>query len=288
VIEMTAQRNLVVRVATAAVLLPLVLWLLWIGGLPFALLVSIAAAVCAWELNGLAEQQRAVREPRVVPARVRGSVVASTVAAFLLPVTEGLEVHGFTARGILAALVMIALADALLFETDLARAPQRVGLAVLGAAYPGILLAMVVRMRQLPDGVAWLVLTLAVTWLNDTGAYFAGRAYGRRKLYPRISPSKTWEGAAGGLLASIGAALVVKALGWLPQLPWWGSVVVGAGAGVLGPVGDLSESMLKRAYGAKDSSALLPGHGGILDRIDALLFTAPFVLFCATFLPDLR
>ena len=287
-IEMTAQRNLVVRVATAAVLLPLVLWLLWIGGLPFALLVSIAAAVCAWELNGLAEQQRAVREPRVVPARVRGSVVASTVAAFLLPVTEGLEVHGFTARGILAALVMIALADALLFETDLARAPQRVGLAVLGAAYPGILLAMVVRMRQLPDGVAWLVLTLAVTWLNDTGAYFAGRAYGRRKLYPRISPSKTWEGAAGGLLASIGAALVVKALGWLPQLPWWGSVVVGAGAGVLGPVGDLSESMLKRAYGAKDSSALLPGHGGILDRIDALLFTAPFVLFCATFLPDLR
>jgi phosphatidate cytidylyltransferase len=288
VIEMTAQRNLVVRVATAAVLLPVVLWLLWIGGLPFALLVSIAAAVCAWELNGLAEQQRVAREPSVAPPRARGSIIASMVAAFLLPVTEGLEVHGFTARGILAALVMVALADALLFETDLARTPQRVGLAVLGAAYPGILFAMVVRLRQLPDGVAWLVLTLAVTWLNDTGAYFAGRAYGRRKLYPRISPSKTWEGAAGGLLASIAGALLVKALGWLPQLPWWGSVVVGAGAGVLGPVGDLSESMLKRAYGAKDSSALLPGHGGVLDRVDALLFTAPFVLFCASFLPDLR
>jgi phosphatidate cytidylyltransferase len=287
-IDMTAQRNLVVRVATAAVLLPLVLWLVWIGGLPFALLVSIAAAVSAWELNALPEQQRAAREPGVAPPRVRGSVVASTVVAFLLPVTEGLEVHGFTARGILAALVMVSLADALLFEPDLARTPQRVGLAVLGAAYPGILLAMVVRLRQLPDGVAWLVLTLAVTWLNDTGAYFAGRSYGRRKLYPRISPSKTWEGAAGGLAASVFAALLVKALGWLPELPWWGSVVVGAGAGVLGPIGDLSESMLKRAYGAKDSSALLPGHGGILDRIDALLFTAPFVLFCANFLPDLR
>lgn len=276
---MTAQRNLVVRVATAAVLLPVVLWLLWIGGLPFALLVSIAAAVCAWELNGLAEQQRVAREPGVAPPRVRGTVVASMVAAFLLPVTEGLEVHGFTARGILAALVMVAFADALLFETDLARAPQRVGLAVLGAAYPGILFAMVVRLRQLPDGVAWLVLTLAVTWLNDTGAYFAGRAYGRRKLYPRISPSKTWEGAAGGLLASIAGALLVKALGWLPQLPWWGSVVVGAGAGVLGPVGDLSESMLKRAYGAKDSSALLPGHGGVLDRVDAFLFALPAAYF---------
>src|SRR5205823_4383510 len=285
---MTAQRNLVVRVATAAVLLPVVLWLLWIGGLPFALLVSIAAAVCAWELNGLAEQQRVAREPGVAPPRVRGTVVASMVAAFLLPLTEGLEVHGFTARGILTALVMVALTDALLFEPELRRVPQRVGLAVLGAVYPGLLLGAVVRMRQLPDGFAWLVLTLTVTWLNDTGAYFAGRAYGERKLYPRISPSKTWEGAAGGLLASIGGALAVKSLGWLPQLPWWGCVVVGAGAGVLGPLGDLSESMLKRAFGAKDSSRLLPGHGGLLDRVDALLFTAPFVLLCARVLPYLH
>ena len=183
---------------------------------------------------------------------------------------------------------MVALADALLFEPELARTPQRVGIAVLGAVYPGILMAMVVRLRQLPDGVAWLLLTLVVTWLNDTGAYFAGRAYGRRKLYPRISPSKTWEGAVGGLAASVLGAILVKALGWLPQLPWWGSVIVGAGAAVLGPLGDLSESMLKRAYGAKDSSGLLPGHGGVLDRVDALLFTAPFVLFCASFLPDLR
>ncbi|HWE25837.1 MAG TPA: phosphatidate cytidylyltransferase [Myxococcales bacterium] len=282
------QRNLVVRVATAAVLLPIVLWLLWIGGVPFALLVSFAAAICAWELNGLVDQHGAEGEPRAPGRRIRGGVIASTTAAFILPLTEGLEVHGFTARGILAALVIVVLADALLFETDLARTPQRVGIAILGAAYPGILLAMVVRLRQLPDGAAWLMLTLVVTWLNDTGAYFAGRAYGRRKLYPRISPSKTWEGAAGGLAASVAGALVVKSLGWLPQLPWWGSVIVGAGAAVLGPVGDLSESMLKRAFGAKDSSALLPGHGGVLDRVDALLFTAPFVLFCATFLPDLR
>jgi phosphatidate cytidylyltransferase len=285
---MNVQRNLVVRVATALILLPIVLWLLWIGGLPFALLVSFAAAICAWELNGLAERQAGTDGAASPRRRVRGAVLASTTAAFLLPVTEGLEVHGFTARGIVAALVMVALTDALLFEPDLSRTPQRVGVAVLGAAYPGILMAMLVRLRQLPDGLAWLVLTLVVTWLNDTGAYFAGRAYGRRKLYPRISPSKTWEGAWGGLLASVVGALVVKALGWLPQLPWWGSVIVGAGAAVLGPVGDLSESMLKRAYGAKDSSTLLPGHGGVLDRVDALLFTAPFVLFCASFLPDLR
>jgi phosphatidate cytidylyltransferase len=279
-----ADRNLVVRVVTAAVLLPLVLWLIWLGGLPFALLVSTAAAVAAWELNEM-PLQGPRPEAAAPPERVRGAQLASIAAAFLLPLTEGLEVRGFTARGILTALVMIALTDALLFEPDLPRAPQRVGLAVLGAVYPGLLLGTVVRLRQLPDGFAWLILAVAVTWLNDTGAYFAGRAWGRRKLYPRISPSKTWEGALGGLLASIGAALAVKSLGWLPQLPWWASVVVGAGAGVLGPVGDLGESMLKRAYGAKDSSRLLPGHGGLLDRIDALLFTAPFVLLCARVLP---
>jgi phosphatidate cytidylyltransferase len=285
---MNVHRNLVVRVATAVILLPIVLWLLWLGGLPFALLVSVAAALCAWELNTLPDQQAAREQPAALHRRVRGSVIASTAAAFLLPITEGLEVHGFTARAILAALVMVALTDALLFEPEISRAPQRIGVAILGAAYPGVLLSMAVRLRQLPDGAAWLVLTLVVTWLNDTGAFFAGRAFGRHKLYARISPSKTWEGAAGGLAASVIGALLVKALGWLPQLPWWGSVIVGAGAAVLGPVGDLSESLLKRAYGAKDSSALLPGHGGVLDRVDALLFTAPFVLFCASFLPDLR
>ncbi len=282
-----ADRNLLVRVLTVAVLLPLVLWLVWRGGLPFAVLVSAAAAVAAWELNRLPDQ--AARPDHSVPReRWRGAEIASIAAAFLLPLTEGLDAHGFTARGILTALVMVALADALLFEQDLPRAPRRVGLAVLGAAYPGLLLGTLVRLRLLPDGFGWLILTLTVTWLNDSGAYFVGRAYGRRKLYPRISPSKTWEGAAGGLLASIGGALAVKSLGWLPQLPWWASVVVGAGAGVLGPLGDLAESMLKRAYEAKDSSPLLPGHGGLLDRIDALLFTAPFVLLCARVLPYLR
>ena len=283
-----ADRNLIVRVATAFVLLPIVLWLLWLGGLPFALLVSAAAAAAAWELNELPSQGVPQGQTPQRREGVRGAVIASIAAAFLLPLTEGLDIHGFTARGILTALVMVALADALLFEQDLPRAPERVSLAVLGAVYPGLLLGAVVRLRQLPDGFAWLILTLTVTWLNDSGAYFAGRAYGQRKLYPRISPSKTWEGAAGGLLASIGGALAVKSLGWLPQLPWWGSVVVGAGAGVLGPLGDLGESMLKRAYGAKDSSRLLPGHGGLLDRIDALLFTGPFVLLCATLLPELR
>ena len=135
-------------------------------------------------------------------------------------------------------------------------------------------------LRRLEHGVGWIVLALAVTWLNDTGGYFAGRAFGRRKLFPRISPKKTWEGFAGGMLASIAGAVAAKLL-FIPELPAWGAAVVGAGAGLLGPLGDLSESLLKRAFGAKDSGRLLPGHGGMLDRIDALFFNAPFVLLCA-------
>jgi phosphatidate cytidylyltransferase len=268
-------RNLLVRVATAAVLLPIVLWLVWLGGVPFAMLIAVVAALCAWELNTLPPEK-----PHAL-----GGLIASMGAAFLLPLTEAVPLEGFTPNAILTALVIIAFADALLFEPELPRTPQRVGLSVLGAVYPGALMAAVVRLRHLPDGLAWLFLALTVTWLNDSGAYFAGRAFGRHRLYVRVSPSKTWEGAIGGLLASVAGALAVLASGWLPQLPWWGAVVVGMGAGILGPLGDLSESMLKRAYGAKDTSRLLPGHGGLLDRIDALLFTAPYVLFCAQVLP---
>jgi len=158
-----------------------------------------------------------------------------------------------------------------------------VSLAVLGAVYPGLLLAALVPLRQLPRGEWWILLAIVVTWLNDTFAYFVGRAFGRRKLYERISPSKTWEGAAGGAAGSIAGALVIRSL-WLPVIPFWGAALIGAGAAVLGPLGDLSESMLKRAFGAKDSGRLLPGHGGLLDRIDALLFNAPFVLLCARLL----
>jgi phosphatidate cytidylyltransferase len=270
-------RNLAVRIATAVVLLPVVLWLIWLGGWPFALLIGVAAGFCALELNRLPPD----------PAPNFGTLVASTGAAFLLPLLVLAPDSFFDLEGVLSALVVIAFADALLFEPDLSRAPIRVGLAVLGAVYPGLLMSALVHLRQLDGGLGWIVLCIAVTWLNDTGAYFAGRGFGRRKLYPRISPSKTWEGAAGGLVASVAGAVAVKFL-FLPVLPAWAAVGVGIGGAALGPLGDLSESMLKRAFGRKDSSRLLPGHGGFLDRIDALLFNAPFVWLCARLLHAFR
>jgi phosphatidate cytidylyltransferase len=268
-------RNLLLRVGTAVVLLPAVLWLLWKGDLPFALLICVASAACAFELNHLPVQGQGLP--------VSGAALASTGAAFLIPLLHHGPLSFLSVEMVLAALVALACVDALFFEEEITLAPRRVGLAVMGAVYCGVMLSALVRLRQLDHGAIWIFLALAVTWANDTGGYFAGRAFGKTKLYPRISPSKTVEGAIGGAAFSIFWGVLVFKLG-LPALPLWGGAVIGAGASVLGPLGDLSESAMKRAYGAKDSGKLLPGHGGMLDRLDALIFTAPFVLLCARWL----
>jgi phosphatidate cytidylyltransferase len=268
-------RNLLLRVGTAVVLLPAVLWLLWKGDLPFALLISVAAAACAFELNQLPLQGK--DDP------ITGAAIASTGAAFLIPLLHHAPLGFLSVEMVLVVLVAAACIDALFFEPDVTLAPRRVGLAVMGAVYGGVMLSALVKLRQLPSGAVWIFLALAVTWANDTGGYFAGRAFGKHKLYPRISPSKTVEGAIGGMAFSVLWGLGVFKWG-LPDVPLWGGAVIGLGASILGPLGDLSESAMKRAYGAKDSGKLLPGHGGMLDRLDALLFTAPFVLLCARWL----
>jgi phosphatidate cytidylyltransferase len=284
-------RNLVIRVVTAAVLLPGILWLIWQGGLAFALLISVAAAMCALELNLLPANlpppdpakpliKEEIEELEMEGAVLTGAAIVSLGGAFLLPLLHEVQLGFVSTRLVLTVVLIIAFADALLFEEQIPNAPRRVSLAVLGVVYPGLLLSSLVRLRQLETGEWWIILTLAVTWLNDTCAYFAGRAFGKRKLYPRISPSKTWEGAIGGAAGSILGAVIV-AYFWIPQLTPAYAALIGLGASFLGPLGDLSESMLKRAYGAKDSGRLLPGHGGLLDRIDALMFNAPFVLLCA-------
>jgi phosphatidate cytidylyltransferase len=116
-----------------------------------------------------------------------------------------------------------------------------------------------------------------VTWANDTFAYFAGLTFGKHRLMEHVSPKKTWEGFAGGVVGSLVAALAMQHWRLAAELSPGGALLLGAGAAVVGPLGDLTESLLKRAYAVKDSSRLIPGHGGLLDRIDALLFVAPWI-----------
>ena len=167
-----------------------------------------------------------------------------------------------------------------LHASDLRGAVDRLGLTLLGVLYLGFLTPHIVLLRSMTDGWRWLLFTVFVAMGSDSGGYFAGRAMGRHPLAPAISPSKTREGAAGGiagamLIAWICRTVFFRSLG-LPE-----GLILGAAISVLAQLGDLCESALKRAFGAKDSGWIIPGHGGILDRLDSLLFPVVFAYYYA-------
>ncbi|HVP69041.1 MAG TPA: phosphatidate cytidylyltransferase [Anaeromyxobacteraceae bacterium] len=266
-------RNLAIRIATALVLFPFAVWVTWLGGLAFTLLVAVVAAISATELVLMFER------------RMRATGLLGVAGAALLPLVVWHASRGGGAPppgwvGLAVAFASIALlVTAMLQGGPLEEAPRSAAMSALAWAYAGVLPASVVWVR-LHYGWQWVILLFVVGWGNDTLAYFAGRFLGRHKLAERISPKKTWEGVAGGTAGSLAGAFAVKAL-FLPALHPVACVAVGLGGAVLAPLGDLSESMLKRAAGVKDSGRLVPGHGGLLDRIDAVLFVAPWIGACA-------
>jgi phosphatidate cytidylyltransferase len=157
---------------------------------------------------------------------------------------------------------------------DLRLAIGQVGLLLLGVLYVGFFIPHIALLREQPQGWRWVLFTVYTAMGCDSGAYFAGRGWGRRKLLPAVSPSKTVEGAIGGLAGAVLIALICRAV-FMPLLGPRETVGVALAIAVLAVLGDLCESALKRAFGAKDSGWIIPGHGGILDRLDSLLF--PFV-----------
>jgi len=266
--------NLAVRVVSAAILFPLAVWFTVRGGKSFALLAGGAAAVAALELVRMFGPVGVGEALGVLVAGALPFAAAFAPAGVLLPGWIPLFLGCAT----------VALLATLLFRGGpLEAVPRAAAMVFLSWGYCGLLLACAVGLRQF--GVGWVILAFVVTWANDTFAYFAGRAFGRHKLFERISPKKTWEGFAGGAAGSIAGALVTRAL--LPddlgRLSTAAIIAIGAGGAVLGPLGDLCESMFKRAAGVKDSGWIIPGHGGLLDRIDALLFVAPWIYVWAAY-----
>ncbi len=144
-----------------------------------------------------------------------------------------------------------------------------VGLTIAGALYTGGILKYALLLDRKPGELWWLLLVILGTAAADSGAYFAGRAWGRSKLIPHISPNKTWAGFWGGLLSCV---LAVVLFAWPMHIPAWHIPLLGAAIGLSSVLGDLCESLLKRSFGVKDSSTLIPGHGGLLDRLDSILF----------------
>lgn len=145
---------------------------------------------------------------------------------------------------------------------------------IFGFVYLAFLPTYLVAIRVTASGKHWILLFLFIVWANDVGAYFAGKKYGKRKLFPHISPKKTWEGALGGLGTSMVMSILYK-VAFFHSLPWFGSLAIPIILSVIAPVGDLAESFLKRAFDIKDSSSILPGHGGFLDRFDSVVFSLP-------------
>jgi len=268
------RKNLVERAISALVLLPLAIWLTVVGGWPFAFLVGGAAAVCAFELLLMSGSPRQVEW--------LGVLVAGALPVLAAVAPEGELLPGWTGLG-LAGATIVLLSTLLLKHDALEQVPARAGQVTLAWFYCGLLAASVVGLR-LRFGFDWVILAFVVTWANDTCAYFAGLLFGKHKLNEKVSPKKTWEGFAGGAVGSLLGALAMQHWRLEVEIKPAAALALGAGAAVVGPLGDLVESMLKRAFGVKDSSRLIPGHGGLLDRIDALLFVAPWVYLFAAYL----
>lgn len=264
----------------AVPLIALIGWGPWWG---FVLLIVAAQAITLGEFFQitLGQESRWLRLAGVGWGLFLG-VAPLAIRHFSSPATTGFP-HGFQG-GWLVVLALIGIFVMYLFargRDDLEAIPAQVALTFLGACYIGLFGLHLSLMRQLPQGSGWIFLTLTTTWLTDTGGYFAGKAIGGPKLYPSVSPKKTWAGLLGGMAAAIGGAFVIRWL-TLPLLGVLDCILVGVGVAFVGQIGDLCESLIKRAYQVKDSGSILPGHGGLLDRIDALLFTAPLVYYYAT------
>jgi len=183
-------------------------------------------------------------------------------------------------------IVLLLLMLSLLFmgtSEDLSSTISRMGTTFFGIFYIGFLLSHVSLIRNAADGKRWVLFLIATVWAADIAAYASGSLWGRHKLYPKISPKKTYEGLGGAVVGSILMALAF-AFFFIPYLGKGNALFLGIGLGVLGQLGDFTESMLKRSAQVKDSGSLIPGHGGMLDRLDSFLFSAPFLHYSILYL----
>ena len=249
------------RLLAAAVGVPVVLLAIF-GGAPGVAGIALAAAtVAGYELANLSRQ---IGIPRVLSAAIPLLLVAAT-AVFALSSPAGEPVQA----GVIAASAVLAGLAVLFALVAFPRGPYLSRIGLLAAVYFGVLLAHAPALARLEDGREWVLIAVLGTFAADTGAYAVGSLFGRHKIAPRISPAKSLEGLAGGMLASAGAVAALVAI-VDPGIAAWAGALLGLAMSIAGAAGDLLESWFKRRADVKESGKLIPGHGGILDRIDSL------------------
>jgi phosphatidate cytidylyltransferase len=251
------------RVLTALVLVPIAVWsILFAPPQVFLCVVAVFAVLCFREYARITEAW-------AMPGYVAGLLI------LIAPLNQAALIVFLTA---LAALCLTMQGD------DFAKGAARAGALVMGVAYvfgawkTAILLQEIdsPALRHLTAGRYWLLFALMVNWIGDTGAYYVGRKFGRHKLAPLISPGKSWEGAFASAVTSLIFGMVFLPLA-IGGTPLWAAAAISLAANAAGQTGDLAESALKRGAGVKDSGTMLPGHGGMLDRLDSSLFAMPVV-----------
>ena len=262
-----------------------------ISGVILAVSIFSILLVCpAWAFHGVvviagligAHEYARMARPKAESWERWSFVIICTaviVWPLILPIWQGYT-HGVALSMGFFAMALIRLARPLPIESAMNRLSlDLAGLIYLGATFPFILL-----LRDRPDGEWFVLLSMIITFMSDTGAYFSGRFLGKHRLYPVVSPKKTIEGAVGGMFAATGSAYLFVSQVESLDFSVSDCLIMGIVGSAFAIVGDLVESLMKRAFSVKDSGNLIPGHGGILDRVDALIFCVPFLWFYLEYL----
>ena len=265
------------RLASGAVFIPLFVIITRAGGLAFLAFVDLVIVL------GMLEFYAMMRAKGMHPYRSIGVISGITLSTYIFFRSGQYANFVFT-------FILIALMGLELGRKDNRRAVYHVSTTIFGIIYIAYLASHFVLLRELPNaagvpyeqGASFVFLVVALTWASDTGAYTVGSLFGEHMLLPRVSRNKTWEGAFGGVLFA-GVTGYVASVTFAGYLVAWEGVVMGVLASLVGLLGDLFESMLKRDADIKDTSHLIPGHGGVLDRFDSLLFTAPLIYYFLKF-----
>jgi len=258
------------RVLTSVVLVPVLFVVVWL--LPpvyFAGLAVIAAAIGQYELYTMAKARG------ITPLMVAGIALG---ALMVFIVYRPFVLYRGGPYFWITLCILAVIVARLFSRRPVEGALEDISVTLFGIVYVALLFSFQVAIHAGPIGKKWLVFLYLVIWASDTGAYYVGTAFGKHRLYEKISPKKSIEGLIGGVLASALVAVLCKL--WLvPALGWVEAALFGAILALVGTVGDLAESLIKRSAGVKDSGTIIPGHGGILDRMDSMLFAAPVLYF---------
>jgi len=257
------------RWITGIIALPFLIFFIVMGGAYFVVLVGVVCLLSMWEYFNIVSDAKG----KVVSVVM---IIGVLAGALIIIAASGSSFN--LVSGIIALnMIICGLISIPQYKTN-PNVLETIKKQLQGIIYIPLLLSFLVLIRNQTDGMIWIFLILAVIFAGDTSAFYFGSYLGRHKLCPAVSPKKTIEGSIGGLAANLLVGSVVK-LFFLPELPWAQSLFLFVAMGIAGQAGDLFESMLKRSSSVKDSGGLLPGHGGFLDRIDALLFAAPVAYF---------